>query len=93
MEQTKIDFICVATDADNDPLYYRFFLAGPGTASVKKLVQDWSHKNAWQWQPQTVDVGSSTIEVQIRDGLHAAEGSYDDSETVNYTITGSRDQE
>ena len=82
VEQTKIDFICVATDADNDKLYYRFFLTGPGTASVKKLVQDWSHKNAWQWQPQTVDVGSSTIEVQIRDGLHAAEGSYDDNETA-----------
>jgi hypothetical protein len=86
-EQTKIDFICVAEDADNDQLYYRFFLTGPGTASAKKLVQDWSHKNAWQWQPLAVDVGSSTIEVQIRDGLHAAEGSYDDLETVSYTIT------
>ncbi len=85
-EQTKIDFICVAADADSDNLYYRFFLTGPGTASVKKLVQDWSHKNAWQWQPQYVDVGASTIEVQIRDGLHAAEGSYDDLETVNFTI-------
>jgi hypothetical protein len=87
VELTKIDFICVATDADNDNLYYRFFLAGPGTASVKKLVQDWSHKNAWQWQPLTVDVGSSIIETQIRDGLHAVEGSYDDSETLSYTVT------
>ena len=85
-EQTKIDFICVADDADNDQLYYRFFISGPGTADKKKLVQDWSHRNAWQWQPLTVDVGESTIEVQLRDGLHAAEGSFDDSETVNFTI-------
>jgi len=86
-EQTKIDFICEADDADNDQLYYRFFLTGPGTASKKKLVQDWSHKNAWQWQPQAIDIGESAIEVQIRDGLHAAEGSYDDRETVSYTVT------
>ena len=85
-EQTKIDFICVATDADNDQLYYRFFLAGPGTASAKKLVQDWSHKNAWQWQPQAVDIGESIIEVQLRDGLHAAGGSFDDNATVSYVI-------
>ncbi len=85
-EQTKIDFICVAADADNDQLYYRFFLTGPGTASAKKLVQDWSHKNAWQWLPQAVDIGESTIEVQLRDGLHAAEGSFDDNATVSYTI-------
>ncbi|MEI6105045.1 MAG: hypothetical protein WCP70_13995 [Methanothrix sp.] len=86
-EQTKIDFICVATDADSNPILYRFFLTGPGTANVKMLVQDWSHKNAWQWQPQTVDVGESTIEVQIRDGLHAKEGSYDDNATASYTVT------
>jgi hypothetical protein len=87
VDQTKIDYICVANDADNDQLYYRFFLTGPGTASKKKLVQDWSHRNSWQWMPQPYDVGDSTIEVQLRDGLHAAEGSYDDSETVSYTIT------
>ena len=33
-----------------------------------------------------MDIGESTIEVQLRDGLHAAEGSYDDLETVNFTI-------
>ncbi len=85
-EQVKVDFICIASDADNDQLYYRFFISGPGTADKKKLVQDWSHRNAWQWQPQTVDIGESTIEVQLRDGLHAAEGSCDDLKTVNFTI-------
>jgi len=87
VEGTKIDFICIASDADSDSIFYRFFLTGPGTASKKKLVQDWSHKNSWQWQTITVDVGSSTIEVQIRDGLHAAEGSYDATANVSYTIT------
>lgn len=86
-EETKIDFICVASDIDLDSLFYRFFLTGPGTASKKKLVQDWSHNNSWQWQPLAGDVGTSSIEVQVRDGLHAAEGSYDDTESVSYTIT------
>ncbi len=87
VEETKIDFICVASDPDLDNIYFRFFLTGPGTASKKKLVQDWGHKNAWQWQPQHVDVGASTIEVQIRDGLHAVEGSYDANATASFTIT------
>lgn len=86
-EQTRIDFICMATDADSNPILYRFYLTGPGTANVKMLVQDWGHRNSWQWQPQTVDVGESTIEVQIRDGLHAKEGSYDDNATASYTVT------
>jgi len=86
-EEVKVDFICVAADVDSDQLYYRFFITGPGTADKKKLVQDWSHRNSWQWQPLAGDVGSSTIEVQIRDGLHAVEGSYDDTESVSYTIT------
>ncbi len=87
VEETKIDFICVASDPDLDNIYFRFFLTGPGTASKKKLMQDWNHKNAWQWQPLAVDVGSSTIEVQIRDGLHAVEGSYDANATASFTIT------
>ncbi len=86
-EQTKLDFICIAADVDNDQIWYRFFLTGPGTASKKKLVQDWSHKNAWAWQPLTVDIGANTIEVQIRDGLHAVEGSYDANSTVSFTVT------
>ena len=84
---TQIDFICIASDPDNDNIYYRFFLTGPGTASKKKLVADWSHKNSWTWTPESADVGNSTIEVQIRDGLHAKEGSYDANTSVSYTIS------
>jgi len=84
---TKIDFICQAADADGDPIYYRFHLIGPGTALKKKMVQDWSQKNAWSWTPQAVDVGVNTIEVQIRDGNHAGSGGYDASTTASFTVT------
>jgi hypothetical protein len=84
---TKIEFICQANDADNDPIYYRFYLTGPGTANKKKLMQDWSHKNAWRWEPSKEDVGTSTIEVQIRDGQHAGIGSYDDSESITFVVS------
>jgi hypothetical protein len=84
---TKVDFICVASDADNDPLLYRFILLGPGTASQAKIVQDWSARNAWSWTPADEDVGLSTIEVQVRDGKHAGPGSYDAHTSISYTIS------
>jgi len=84
---TKIEFICQATDADGDPIYYRFLLSGPGTANKKKLVQDWSQRNAWSWQPAREDIGSSTIEVQIRDGQHAGIGSYDDCKSLAFVVS------
>ena len=42
------------------------------------MVQDWTRRNSWEWNPRTEDVGESTVEVQIRDGNHAGLGSYDD---------------
>lgn len=84
---TALEFICIAADADDDRLYYRFFLTGPGTASKKKLVQNWSAKNSWAWTPGVLDIGANTIEVQVRDGNHADEGSYDDSETCSFTVS------
>ena len=84
---TKIDFICIASDTDNDPIYYRFYLTGPGTASRKKIVQDWSQKNSWSWSPTKEDIGTNTIEVQIRDGKHASAGGYDASQSISYTVS------
>jgi large repetitive protein len=84
---TAVDFICIAADADLDPIYYRFFLTGPGTASKKMMVQDWSKKNAWHWTPGANDIGSNTIEVQVRDGKHAGEGSYDATSNISFTVS------
>ncbi len=84
---TMLDFICVASDADNDPLLYRFILTGPGTASKASIVQDWSSKNAWSWTPADEDAGVNTIEVQVRDGKHAGKGFYDAHASISYTIT------
>lgn len=86
-QSTEIEFICLATDADSDPIYYRFYLSGPGTGSKKKIVQDWSRKNSWLWKPEIVDVGESTVYVEIRDGKHAGEGGYDAATSINYTIS------
>jgi len=84
---TEIDFICTASDIDSDPIYYRFYLTGPGTASRKKLMQDWGQKNAWRWKPGKEDIGTSAIQVQIRDGQHAGIGSFDDSESIAFVIS------
>lgn len=83
---TRVEFICIATDADNDPLLCRFILIGPGTASKAKIVQDWSARNAWSWTPTDEDAGLNTVEVQVRDGKHAGSGSYDAQTTISYTI-------
>ena len=63
---TELDFICIAADVDSDAILYRFFLTGPGTASKKKLVQDWSQKerlavDSWgcgHWQQHHRGAGS-----------------------------------
>lgn len=86
-DEAEIDFICVAADTDSDKIFYRFWLSGPGTASKKKLVQDWSARNSWHWVPSTADIGDSTIYVEVRDGNHADEGSYDAATNISYTIT------
>jgi len=84
---TRIDFICLASDPDNDPLLYRFILNGPGTAGKAKIVQDWSAKNAWSWTPGREEIGTNIIEVQVRDGNHAGPGSYDAHASVSFAVS------
>jgi hypothetical protein len=83
---TKVDFICIADDADNDPLLYKFILIGPGTAFKARIVQDWSARNAWSWTPTDEDAGVNTIEVLVRDGKNAGPGFYDAQASLSYTV-------
>ena len=81
----SITWTAMATDPENDPIYYQFWLRGPGTGEEWQMVQDWSlilasRQNTWTWWAGEGDVGSSDIQVRIRDGLHADSSDMDDFE-------------
>ncbi|MCK9564649.1 MAG: hypothetical protein M0Q43_01205, partial [Methanothrix sp.] len=65
-----------ASDAETDPISYRFFLNGlPAT--------DWQSGNIWAW---TAAEGEAQVEVQVRDGKHAEEDGFDDSKSATFII-------
>jgi len=76
----SINWIALASDADNDTIYYKFMVSGPGTNNTLKDMSGWITSNAWVWTPATFDIGENSIGVFVRDGKHAAEDDYD-----NYT--------
>ncbi len=67
-----------ASDAENDPIQYKFFLDDmPQT--------DWSSNPAWTWTTSDDDFGSHLIEIKVRDGKHNSEG--DGSKMSRFIIT------
>lgn len=81
-----ITFTCIASDSDSDGLEYRFLLSGPGTGSRLRDMTGWTSRNSWTWNTSALDVGTSTIYCQVRDRSHAEGDSYDDQESLSYTI-------
>jgi hypothetical protein len=77
---TAITWTANATDPENDPIIYRFFFNN-------KTVTDWIKDNKWILNTSDADVGNNTIEVQIRDGKHEGIDRYDDSKTVQFTLS------
>ena len=77
---TAITCTANATDPENDPIIYRFFFNN-------KTVTDWIKDNKWILNTSDADVGNNTIEVQIRDGKHEGIDNYDDSKTVQFTLS------
>jgi HEAT repeat protein len=75
---TKITWTAEATDPDGDPLLYRFMLSGPRTENEWQEVQGWGSSNTWVWDTTVKDVGENQVAVEVRDGKHAGEKSYDD---------------
>ena len=65
-----------ASDAENDPILYRFFLNGLRTT-------DWQSHSQWSW---TAAEGEAQVEVQVRDGEHAGQDRFDDSKSEVFTI-------
>ncbi|MCW3133609.1 MAG: hypothetical protein N2V78_04695 [Methanophagales archaeon] len=81
----EIKWTAFACDPDEDTLFYRFCLIGPGTGYAERTVQEWSISNEWIWVANESDIGYSTIYADVRDGHHAPD--YDDSCAYeNYTI-------
>lgn len=74
---TAITFNGSAVDPDGDMLYYRFWLKGPATDNIWKIMRDWNADNTWTWKTDTRDIGDNKISVWIRDTYHAPANSYD----------------
>jgi hypothetical protein len=73
-----ITWTAEATDPDNDPIVYRFFLN-------EESMTDWQTQNKWAWT--TSEAGSYRIEAQVRDGKHAGPNELDDRRSDDIEIT------
>ncbi len=54
---TVITWTAVASDPENDPLLYKFFLSGPGTGDQWTEETKWVSGNTWVWTTSAKDVG------------------------------------
>jgi len=84
---TKVVWTATATDANKEPVLYRFWLKGPSTAGAWKVVQDWSAKNQWTWTSSGYDSGDYKVFVYVRDGKHSPETAYDGALGSTYQLT------
>jgi len=75
-----IDWTTLASDPENDLLYYRYFLDGiPQT--------DWCTNKTWAWDTSGFAQGGHKIDVRIRDVKHAAIDKWDDKRTEEFILT------
>ena len=80
---TAILWTCSASDAENDPILYRFFVRPAGGSW--SVVQDWSASNTWSWTPTSA--GSYDIACHVRDGKHHGPSGWDDhKEAYGYSV-------
>ena len=84
---TAVKWTATATDANKEPILYRFWLKGPGTGNVWKSVQDWSTKNQWTWTSTPADAGSYSVYVYARDGMHAPATGYDSALGQSFALS------
>ena len=83
---TVVKWKATATDANGDPMFYRFWLKGPSTGNAWKIVQDWSTNSQWIWLNAPTDAGNYKIFVYVRDGKHALLTGYDSAVGHDYTL-------
>jgi ribosomal protein L5 len=75
-----------ATDPEGDPIQYRFLQDG-------KAMTGWSESNSWSWATAGIPKEKYQIQVQIRDGKHAPESSFDRSMQQSLTLISEIDQQ
>jgi protocatechuate 3,4-dioxygenase beta subunit len=76
-----------ASDANKEPILYRFWLKGPSTGNAWKVVADWSINNQWTWTNSGSDSGEYTVYVYVRDGKHSPATGYDSALGASYLLT------
>ena len=81
-----VQFAATAIDAERNLLFYRYWLKGPATGGMWRMVRDWSTDPTWIWPTTPLDAGTSQVQVQVRDGLHASPGGWDDDAGVLFTV-------
>ena len=84
---TAVKWTVKATDANKDPMLYRFWLKGPSTGNAWKVVQEWSTNNQWTWTSTGYDDGAYTVYAYVRDGKHNPVTSYDSALGAAYLLT------
>ncbi|MCX6678345.1 MAG: hypothetical protein NTU95_10460 [Methanothrix sp.] len=77
---TTITWTAEAVDPDKDQIFFRFF-------QDDEPMTQWMTDNKWVWNTTEDDLGNNLIEVQIRDGLHAGQDSFDNNRTAGFAIT------
>jgi len=81
-----IQWRATAADREGNPVFYRYWLKGPSTGGLWRLVRDWSTDPTWTWPTSLADVGTSEVQVQVRDGLHASPTGWDDDAGALFTV-------
>ena len=69
-----------ASDPENDPLSYRFYLND-------QQATDWQPAGQWTWTTKEANVGENRIEARIIDGKHAGLDGFDDNDSASFKVT------
>ncbi len=70
-------FTAAASDPENDPLQYQFFLDGVAQT-------EFAESPSWTWTTTAESIGSHMIEVRTRDNNHNPDG--DSSRTMEFVV-------
>lgn len=76
---SQITWTAGAEDSDQDEISYRFLLDGQDATG-------WTPSNSWLWNSSEAVAGDHRITVQIMDGSHASQDSFDVEMNRPYTL-------
>jgi len=74
---TRVTWTASASDPDGDQILYRYWMKGPSTGNIWKVMKDWTTSNTWTWSTSTGDAGEYDFCVYVRDGKHQTASRYD----------------